>query len=373
MQPDNQVNNDPNKPVTPPPTSVPGVENISGTQLPPNLKKSSKKPLLIIGLVLFFLALLAGSAAAYFMVYLPSKPENVLLQALYNSTNSSEVKSAKVDGTLKISGKGVPPSLGDIDLTASMAENGDSQATISTDFDGVSLTAEFRVIGESDLYFKLNGVKDLDKILKSLNLDDADSRQTISLFAPILEKLDDQWVKTDSTSDQLTGGLTGNLDILNLTKEESDKVAEIYKNNPVLEITEVLPEEEVNGEPSYHYKIAINKENYVAFLTELKDANIGKLKVEQSDIESAKDMDTSKLNIEVWINKTSKSVNQIKLSGSEDDVNMELRIAITDVNQPVTVEVPEDAKSFEEIFSGLLGTGSSNPTASPVLTAPIGT
>lgn len=356
--------NDPNKPVTPTPTAVPGVENTNSTQAP-EAKGSKRKLVIVIIAIAVFLLLAGGSAAAYFLVYLPNTPENVLLQALYNTTSKSELKSGKLDGTLKVSGGEIPPALGDIDVTASFAENGDMGATLSTDFDKNTLTGEYRMIGK-DTYVRLDGLKNLDKILASFDIKDDDVNQTLVLFAPFLEKIDGQWIKADASSDQLTGGATGSLDVLNLSEEDGNKVAEIYQKYPVIEITEVLADEQVNGEDSKHFTARINKENYVAFLTELKDANVSALKVEQSDIEAAKDEDFSKINLEIWVRKSDKTINQVLISGDAEGTKIELRVALTAINEPVTIEVPEGAKSFEELFSNLLG-GGGGPTASALL------
>lgn len=350
-----------NKPISP---STP-------VNVPPNKPVKTggnKKPILIVGIVLAVLVLLGGSAAAYFLVYLPNKPENVLLQALYNMTSKSELKSAKIDGTLKASGKDMPKQLGDVDVTASLAENGDIAATVSTDFDGTTLSAEVRMIGKSETYLKLNGVKNVDKILTSLNINDDDTQQALALFGPMIAQLDNQWVKADQTSDQITGSSSSALSVLDLSQQDGDKVAEIYQKHPVIEIKEVLADEDVNGESSKHFKVGVNKDNYVAFLTELKDANINKLKVEQSDVDAAKDLDSSKVNLEVWIKKSDKTINQVLISSSEDGVNLELRIAVKDINKEVKVEKPEGAKTFEEIFSGLLGgSGASGSSINPTL------
>jgi len=103
------------------------------------------------------------------------------------------------------------------------------------------------------------------------------------------------------------------------------------------------------------------------FLTELKDANVSALKVEQSDIEAAKDEDFSKINLEIWVRKSDKTINQILVSGEAEGASVELRIALTAINEPVTIEAPEGAKTFEELFSNLLGGGGGSATTSALL------
>ena len=362
-----QLNNQ-QQPVTPPTQEVPGVVNSNATQV--GSSGGKKKLFVVLAIIATILLLVGGSAAAYFLVYLPNKPENVLAQALYNTASRSEVKSAKFDGTLKVSGENLPEKLGDIDLNASMAQNGDFDLSISTDLDGATLTGEVRAIGENDTYLKINGLKNIDKIIKSLNLDNADSKETLSLISPLFGKLDDQWIKIDQTSDQITGGATNTLDVLDLSKEDADKVAQAYLDNPVIQITEVMADEDVNGEDSFHYKTTINKDNYVAFLNAIKDANIEKLKVDQSEIEVIKDQDFSKLNLEIWVKKSDKTINQIKVSGTEDNVNIEFRLAITNINEDIKIEVPEGAKTIEEIFSSSFTPTSTTPS-SPLLESSI--
>lgn len=367
MNPENPATNQPIQPVTPQANQVPGVDKISGTQLPPNLKKSHKKPLTILGVIVLALVVLGGSAAAYFMVYLPSKPENVLLQALYNSASGDEVKSGKIDGTLKLTGEGAPLALGDIDITASYSDSGDVAATISTDIDGSTITAEYRMIDEKDNYIKLDGLKNIDKIMKSLGTSEAANDDYTDFILTMLSGIDGKWISLGAASDQITGGATGLLSDSNLSQEEADKVAELYQKNPILQIKEVMADEDINGEASYHYKVEINKDNLVTFLEEVKAENIKGLPVEQSLIESAKDMDVSKTNVEIWINKSEKLVNQIMISGSEDGMNLELRIAMTGVNEPVSIEAPVDAVKFEELLGGALGGASATPTGAPAL------
>lgn len=367
MSLDNLERNEPVKPAVITAEQVPGAEKVSGTQLPPNLKKSHKKPLMILGIVILALVVLGGSAAAYFMVYLPNKPENVLLQALYNSSSRDEVKSGKIDGTVKLSGEGVPLPLGDIDITASYSDSGDVTASISTDIAGSTVTAEYRMIDEKDNYIKLDGLKNIDKIMKSLGTAESQNDDYTKFIVNMLSEIDGQWIALGAASDQVTGGATGLISKSNLSQEDSDKIAELYQKSPVLEIKEVMADEDVNGEASYHYEVEINKENLVTFLTELKSENIDGLPIEQSMIESAKDMDTSKTKIEIWINKADKLVNQILISGSEDGANLELRLAMTGINQPVSIEAPEGAVKFEELLGGALGGAGATPTAAPAL------
>lgn len=372
MNLENPATNQPTQPATPQASQVPGAETISGTQLPPKLKKSHKKPLTILGVIVLALVVLGGSAAAYFMVYLPSKPENVLLQALYNSASGDEVKSGKIDGTIKLTGEGAPLALGDIDITASYSDSGDVAATISTDIDGSKLSAEYRMIDEKDNYIKLDGLKNVEKIIKSLDIEE-NSTLSYNLIATMFSGIDGKWIALGAASDQVTGGATGLLSDSNLSQEDTDKVAELYQQNPILQIKEVMADEDINGEASYHYKVEINKDNLVAFLEDVKAENIKGLPVEQSLIESAKDMDTSKTNVEIWINKSEKLVNQIMISGSENGTNLELRIAMTDINEPVSIETPVGAVKFEELLGGALGGGAgATPTGAPALSAPIG-
>ena len=312
---DNPPNNQ-NPPVTPPAQAAPGVQNTNSTQAVPP-KNNKKKVGIIVGLIIAVL-LIAGSAAAYFFAYLPNTPENVLLQGLYNTLSREEVKSGKVDGTLKLSGDNIPEQLGDIDVVASFAENGDIGATISTSLNENTYTAEIRQIGEGETYTKFNGLNNLDDVLNAFNSGSTETNQTLQLFAPILSKLDDQWIRADETAREVTGDSTELLNATNLSNEDADKVAEIYQRNPIIEIVEVMPDDEVNGESSKHFKTKINKDNYVNFLSELKEANIDGLTVEQSDIEAAKDEDFSKFSQEIWVKKSDKTINQVLFTGEDD-------------------------------------------------------
>lgn len=346
--------NDPNQPVTPqaPVSGVPG--QVSGTQAVP-VKKSKKKAIIIS--IIIFILLLVGGGAAYAFAYLPNTPENVLLRALYNTTSRSEVKSGNIDGTLKVSGEGVPEQLGDINVKASLSESGDYSALISADLSGSELSLEARTIEQKDNYIKLDGLDKLGVIAKSFGQDDKETVAMLEALGPALARLNNKWIQLDESSGQVTGDAENTLDVLNLKQEDSDKVAEAYQKYPVIQIKEVLDDEDVNGEASYHYRVVLDKDNYVAFLGELKDANIESLKVEQADIDAAKNDDLSKLNLEVWIKKADRTINQVLLSGEEDGTKAELRLALTNVNQQINIDRPEDATKFEDIFSNLLGSG----------------
>ncbi len=331
-----------------PETNSTPAEQKSETKI--NTSKTKK----IIAGVLIFLVAIAALAAAYFYIYIPNTPNNVLMTGLYNTYADSKIKSGKLDGTVKITGKDAPRFLGEIAFSGSFDEKGNVSYLVSTEVAGNPLSADITKVGE-DTYVKLSGTKDLQSIIKDIKAEKYIGKNSSQTFS-ILSGLDGKWVKVDETFSQLTSSLTGPFKTTELSDKDTQKVVELYKQNPFIQIEEVLADEDIEGTPSKHFKATIDEENYLNYLKGMKEANIPQIFIDVPAEGYQKNKDVLDESFEIWVSKPDKVINKMIVTVSSKDSSTSISITKTDINEPQTIVAPSDAQSFTDYVKSKIKT-----------------
>jgi|GEM_PF-2039762 len=171
-----------------------------------------------------------------------------------------------------------------------------------------------------------------------------------------------QWIKFDSTTalTQLQqSGYSGSINLeenLNLPTEKIDKIKTILGKALFIKVGARLASERVGGVDSHHYAFSLNKEGLKNTLKEVS------LVVQEKDLTEAElqGLDAFWENIEVsgelWIGKSDRVLHQIKMvldSKSMIKTTVIINETFKNINEPVTINIPPDAKNFEELLFGI--------------------
>lgn len=270
-----------NQPQTTPQVFTEPLQNNVSQQQPPQ-PVQKKKPMLLFVLLGLFL-LLSGSAAAYFGLIVPNKPENIWKSALENTSEAydemveyldqeREAKGFKAKGTLKLSG----------------AINGDGNIEAEGDDKTVKMKIDAgfygsRYHGEAlfntpegsttpDMYIKVSGIQGLGVLLDPAQGD----------LSTRVNGLDNQWIFVDHTLiDQMFARAGGGSEP-QITREDAAEIARklgevneeyLFTTNEskrVFHVVNEIGKEERDGRSVYHFEVGFNKENLKSYIREVK-------------------------------------------------------------------------------------------------------
>lgn len=325
--------------------------DVPADPLPINSGKRRKKGLLI-GLIIAAVILLlsGGAAAAYFGYYLPNKPENVLKKALANSFDLQKSKTIHFSGEATIGSE-------EEDFSVKTTYNGQMDHTSGSFlFSGVTdalvtkVTSEVRSADGKNLYFKVGGLDGLSELLALSGLEGAGA------FAPGLATLNDQWIEVSEGF--LSQSIGDSYKGFKLSESDARKLAAAYDQNQFLVIKEVLPDAEVKGVASHHYRVGYDMPKFKSFLRAVNAANLDAIKLTDEQLDEL-DRGLDEIDTvepwDIWIGKKDKMVRQMAIEMTDEGATFDFTFTIDSYNQPVTVEKPENAMSVLELLSIVLG------------------
>lgn len=325
------------------------------TSAPVTKTKHRRKLLLSIVGVAFLL--LGGSAAAYFGVIVPNKPENILKKAISNLSNQSTF-SLKGD----ISAGATAGSAASLDVNIKMLHVDPAQKTMLLDTDvtagGVKVPLEARYVGDS-AYVKLGDLSSLKTLLAA----SGGSAEVTALVDAIDSKVSNQWIEIDKT---LLGSADADCSINGLfttfnkdTAAASDKLLadSQYKFFTVKSSTK----DTVDDQATTKFELTIDKAKLLAYGNKLKDTAGYKALADcagnqQSQASSATQtaQNTTIDTFNVWVD-GSKHIKRVQLAIATTDAGESIRTTIdfTFLDQTVTVDKPANAKPVTRLFSEL--------------------
>jgi hypothetical protein len=295
-----------------------------------------KEPLALS--ITIFLALVGGSAAAYFGYYLPNQPDNLWKTALSrtgkgydklttytNDLGKDKLQGIKLDGSFKSSGTVAA----DGTFTGS-TQGGNGEFSGSVSATGLKVSLDTRLIKSAsstpDVYFKLDGLQGLDQLFGGAGSD----------YGSALQGLNNKWYFVDHTLfDQYAQGAQSNLQIgssdVNSLLKAIDTPTKKYvfnadQKDTTLTLKQKVGKEKQDGRNTYHYKVGVNKDNLKAYnnalCDSLKDTKIYKL-ISGADItnslSSCKDTsDIDRINnsdtADVWVDTHTKLIHKVRVT-----------------------------------------------------------
>jgi len=299
----------------------------------------------LIPVILIVLGIAALATAGYFQFQ--KTPERVI-QKMFREME--EVKNCHYLADLKINSR-VPPTdilgeglleeakeikialnlEGDLDISDLQNPQSsflfDFQITAEPLF--LQLAMEGREI-KQDLYFKLKKVPDLGFL--------------------DLSQFEEQWIKVGSE-------ILGTQELFDNEKIKESELEELVKNKDFFIIKEVLEDEIINDQKTYHYKFILDKKEIKNFIIEA--ASI--LQEKEFSQEELRELDNlierlDQIEGELWMGKKDYLLYKIKVFANfveqeeESEGNFVFSLALSGFNQPKNIEEPKDFKSIEEIF-----------------------
>jgi len=315
----------------------------SANDVPP-APAGGKKTGLIIGIIIAVIVVLGGAAAAYFAFMKPN-PDKVLQTALVNSFSKDKVQSVGFEGDLSIVNTATDTTYS-MDFTGAVGQSGQMTLTASVNipsFTPVSLDMASK--DGQTVYLKVAGLADIATLLE---LD-----PSVSMYAPLLASIDDQWYKIDpSLLEQFGGSVPTST---GLSDADRQKLADAYTQNPFLKVQETLADETIAGVDSYHYKVGIDSEKFKAFVSAVEAANIESLGLTQPMFDALKSSvdgaDFAKYPVDVWIAKDSELFTQVGFKTQSGEAIVDVTLTFKDYNKEVTVEEPANAEPIINVLT----------------------
>lgn len=330
----------------PPPTNAMFA---GGQPLPPQPPASpsrfSKKPILLVALIVFVLGI--GSAAAYFGVVAPNKPENVLKAAIQNSLQE---KQASFEGSIDVKDSSSSAKIkfsGAVDQTAKT-----SQVKVDATLSGVSASVEARYI-DKNLYFKLGDLSNLAKLAGSYSPEIGTAAKTIS------DSLSNQWLEVDSTLlDQLGGSCV--LDANSQFTDTDIKLLESQYSKHQFSTIKSSGTDTVNGQKATKYELSLDDDKMAAYLKDLGGLSMIKalkacdtgLNADSSTFSSLADHDQTPLT--VWVD-GSKHIVKLGVNSTAKDAKSGVSGtgSVTLKYDKVSVSKPSGAKPAMDVLNDL--------------------
>jgi hypothetical protein len=305
-------------------------------------------PAVIIAAIVVF----GGSAAAYFGIIVPNKPENVLKAAIENTALQ---KKSKFEGKLTYESTDPEAQLKAVNVTfkgQGDAEKNAFQSEFEITASGVKLPFEFRGV-EKSIFFK---VGDLSTI-KSLAT--AAVPEYGALIDVANEKLANQWIEIDETLLKQAGADCTLNTSLALTPED---VALLQRRHTEVPFTTVknTTSDSVNGRAAYKYEIEIDDNKGAEYAKGLEELSLIKKLRECS--KDSKPLDTEELAddditpITIWIDKGTKTLSKLVMNSTKQDEekeNLKGSIEITFQFGEAEISKPEGARPAMEVLADL--------------------
>lgn len=362
VQPQPAVGGTPN--VTPAPQPISTVQPV--TQPP----KSSKKRMIISGVILAVLLLL-GIGAFLGYNYLNNKPEKVLADALTNTMSDIvEKKPASTIGQLVFESKGDTPVKATIAFDGKYSgENSQGSAELTVDFSGktYNIKTSAVVFGEEEVYFKIEN-------LKRTIADIINSRPELDSYSevidPLISKIDNRWIRITKddlkdlgmADEQTVDKCSNALQNIKLSKEDKKQLKKLFKENQFIIASETLQSETVADESSFHYKLDFNNsaaENFAKQVISLKSFEGVKndCGIDEEDIEDGfkQGSETSQRNnepkpvVELWVGKNSRRPTKFRVSANNKEVVVDFDTQVKFSDQTVNIEKPSSSVSIKEL------------------------
>jgi len=365
--------------LTPPTTSLP-ANDLSSVITTSNPKKKLILILALVGAAI----LLTGSGVWAYFTYFPT-PEKVITKSL---TNLSSITSVEYESVTFLEGD--PANfMPDLGVSANQPKSGSSKASATLTLKGAYDTQQSNnssswftisllskgLLG-SDFYFGIES-RFINKVIYT-NFTDVPNLGFIDL-----SKLKNQWMKIDLEEIAKKFGKGDEIkkaeESTQITPEQKQKIKAALESANIISITEKMPTEDINGEPSYHYRFIINQTGLKQLITTLgqilnesKDdsgnqAMASAISASEDLLNAAKEMPAG----ELWIGKRDYLPRKIMFTGSLHDssgkaidANYKFTFTFKNFNKPIVVEVPASSRNAEEVLqealgplmSGLLGT-----------------
>lgn len=364
------------------------LQFIQNSKEPTVLSTHKSKKIILLALSIFiFLCLIGGGVYAYYSGLFLSLPA-LTSKAIYNIKN---INSTTYDTTIKVDFSEIK----DMTNSASQLLPGD---VIPTEF---SLTTKGSYDFSDENNRKISSLFSIDSGLFSGGIELRMIKDTIygklvkapviSIFS-MITKYENKWfsfpLKSENSENLNTtfnpiiemAGIDPEI-INKITPDQKEQLYKITRDSHLVKIVEKLSPESINGKLSYHFTFDLDRQGIIDYLGSIKEYvnSIGKNDSALSSFDPtsfSKSLDNlENFKGEIWIGRKDTLPYKIIISFTvkpDKDKDEKIKINIVNIfkdwNKPVSIIVPEESSSFEELISGIMG-GAMIEEASPVAAA----
>jgi hypothetical protein len=382
------INLEPGADTTPPPVAPIGSS-----------KNGGKKKWLIGGIIAVVLVLLIGGGAlAYNLWY--QNPQKVILDGVVHLLTDKTSRQASVlstfenkDATLTVNG--------DMKSSDSLA-NGSLKVTAgfkgtSASLGNINLSVDMATT-KSAAYFKVTGLKAaVDDFVNSMvdsmtsayqqsglamsQQEIAQEKQTMeSEFAPVVSKIEGQWIKVDTTQSSSNSDssqcVATAVNKLSSDTSEQNELKKVYNDNQFITVKKKLGSKDGSLGYDLGYDQAKAKQfnsalESTAFAAQLKKCDSSIFANSNSTSTSSNDM--KNVDFQVWVSRWTHQITEVKLSSdslpssTDGKFTADLQIKYGSVSGLTTPTNATDIKDIESQMNSLLG-GSSSTDSSATAT-----
>lgn len=369
-------------PVAPVQTQSPGTlpqpmpaPNVPQTHGQPAPKRRKSKLGLVVTIILLLL-ISAGAAGAYAYTVINNSPERVLADALSGTmADVLERKPLRYSGvfTYKSKNEDVPLSITVNMDVKQVNEAGQAEAMVDVSFGeelSLSVNGAYVIQGTEAVYFKIDNLKSAAEQLATTQSDYA---FIVEMFMPAIEKIDGIWINADeqslidagmAESEELFDKCSEEFRQLRISKDDQKRVKDIFLRNQFAIATEELPDDVVEGETSYHYKLDLNEQaglNFAKEFIELESFAGVKQACEMSgedidnklnDVKSQVDQELQARPVfELWVSKQTRRPTKLRVELDDQEISFS-NVSVIKVDAPdITVEAPTDFVMIQDIIA----------------------
>ena len=268
------------------------------------------------------------------------------LAVKFEQVESSSLNSLGLEGiNLRI--------IGDVDN--SDAENPKSKADLEI---GLSLQG-------MDMFLKGELISSREKAYYKIVTIPAPITAFLGAFGLDISKMENQWIELDL-------GEMSDLSEKEIAESEKmfEEIAELFEEKEFLKINEKFSDDKIGGKKVYHFLVSLNVEvtedllpDLLDILSEYDEDGVFSVIDKEEFIENFRESSEKikEMDFELWVGTKDYLLYRFKI---EEEITIEGETAkitvncnLSDFDQEIDIEIPENAKSIEEIFpvSELLG------------------
>lgn len=312
-------------------------------------KKSNK--LLIVVLSIFFIFLIGGGIFAYF--YFWQSPEMIVNRMFLNL---NKIKSLEYQGEAKVEATTGQTGNYTLDFVGKTDTNDPNNAKSS-----LAMTATINLTDQPIVF----GV-DVISIDKTVYME---LSQAENFPYADLSSMKNQWIKFDSEAITKQFGLQNIQNQIQaaqqkdqLTTDQIMKLELMLAKAKIYKITQTLPDENIEGQNTYHYKYIIDiaaikaAYNEASKIIQNRSLNQDEIAAFDNNAKYFKDPDG-----EIWIGKKDLLPYKFKFTvtataDSPTSGTISLATSFKNFNQPIQIEAPTEYKTMEEILNSIFQT-----------------
>ncbi|RJO62277.1 hypothetical protein C4544_00310 [candidate division WS5 bacterium] len=307
------------------PSSDSNNVNLQSNGQKPNAKSLLKSKKFLLSLAGIILVLIISAGLLGYFIFYPKWVKDQVIKGI------QKVEIGKIEGDMAFTGTEGEPAKVTLNGYFDGRDEKNSKADLNLGLDvplgeGINIQAEANVrqIGDKT-YIKL------DKVPGGGLID--------------LSALKDQWIYIEpSSAGELTGSNTNVPTTVN-TKgvEEALNAKDTFKE------FKKVKGEKVDGKPCHKFDFEISKDKLASVIASVAGQKESDIKDSLKDIESVKGS--------IYSEKRNYTMRRLDITIKSKDYNVEISFKFSDIGKEQEVKEPEEYKSLEELFGGMMAPG----------------